>query len=159
MGLALGLPARGIGALVARGLPAFKTRRVPLALSAFATALILAFAFLLIAPFGLFGVALATSLGETAFALAGMIIFARWLRADARASARGILKIVLAASAVLLLNLGIAQIFSAPLVQVLIGGVLGALLYVALGYGLQLAEIRILPQLVVNSIARLRARA
>ncbi len=158
-GLALGLPARGIGALVARGLPAFKTRRVPLLLSALATALIIAFAFLFIAPLGLFGVALATALGETAFALAGMFVFARWLGATYRANARGMLKIFLAAGAVFLLNLAVVAWLAVPLMQVLVGGALGALLYIALGYAFRIAEIRMLPQIVVNTVARWRARA
>lgn len=79
-GLALGLPARGVGGLIVRGMPAFKTRVLPLLLSALATGTNILLDVSLISLLGLFGIALAASLGDTAFTLVGAIVFWRWLR-------------------------------------------------------------------------------
>ncbi len=86
MGLALGLPLRGVGGLIARGLPAFKIRLAPILLSALSIAGSVGGAFLLVNVWGLFGVAVAVSLGDALFAIAGLWYFWRRLaRADAPA--------------------------------------------------------------------------
>lgn len=92
-GLALGLPARGVGGLIVRGMPAFKTRVLPLLLSALATGTNIVLDIVLIGALGLFGIAFAASLGDTLFAVVGGIVFLRWLRspppAKAPTTARG----------------------------------------------------------------------
>lgn len=79
-GLAFALPLRGVGGLIVRGMPAFKTRWLPLVLSAVATCGTLLFALALIGPLGIFGVALAVSLGDSMFAVVGIAAFWRWLQ-------------------------------------------------------------------------------
>lgn len=156
VGLALGLPARGVGTLVARGLPAFKTRRVPILLSAFATALTIGLAIVLIRMYGLFGVALATSLGEFGFACAGVFLFWRWLNARVRATLFDLAKIFAAAGAMFLAILVVNEIFSAPLVQALVGGALGLSVYALVGYAFHLSELRALAQWMMRRLARVR---
>lgn len=80
-GLVVGLPLRGVGGLIVRGMPAFKTRFLPLLLSAISTGTTIFCAFAFVNPLGLFGVALAASVGDSLFALFGTGIFWRWLRA------------------------------------------------------------------------------
>lgn len=99
-GLALALPLRGIGGLIVRGMPAFKSRQLPLLLSALSTGASILFAFLLLGPLGLFGVALAVSLGDLLFAVVGTAEF--WRRLHFRSAASELVelgKIVLGASA------------------------------------------------------------
>lgn len=84
-GLVVGLPLRGVGGLIVRGMPAFKTRLLPLTLSAISTGTTILFAFAFINPLGLFGVALAASLGDSFFALVGTGVFWRWLSAQTQA--------------------------------------------------------------------------
>lgn len=88
IGLALGLPLRGVGGLVVRGLPAFKTRLAPILLSALSIGASVGGAFLLANVWGLFGIAFAVSLGDALFAIAGLWFFWRRLaREDAPANA------------------------------------------------------------------------
>lgn len=79
-GLIVGLPLRGVGGLLVRGMPAFKTRTLPLFLSALSTGATVLGAFAFIGTLGLFGVALAASVGDALFAIVGTGIFWRWLQ-------------------------------------------------------------------------------
>jgi putative peptidoglycan lipid II flippase len=143
-GLALGLPLRGVGGLVVRGMPAFKTRRLPLALSALSTGVSIAFAFLLLNVWGLFGVALAASLGDILFVLVGMFYFWRKMETSARATIVALAKIFLAAGgggAAAWVCANLLQAFPF-FVQVLVGGSAGMGVFIAGALALQISELR-----------------
>lgn len=161
-GLALALPWRGIAGLIVRGMPALKTRRLPLLLSALSSGMSIALAFLLLGVWGLFGVALAVSLGDIAFAAVGAWQFWRRLAAHAwRATLREFLKILFAA-----VGAGITAFISTqwlanhfmgePLVlnalQIILGTLTGAAIFAALGMLLQSVILR-------AQIQRVRTRA
>jgi putative peptidoglycan lipid II flippase len=78
-GLALGLPLRAMGGLVVRGMPALKVRALPLILSVISTGANIVLAFWWVGPLGLFGIALAATMGDALFALIGIAVFWRWL--------------------------------------------------------------------------------
>lgn len=82
-GLMLGLPLRGVGGLLSRGMPAFQTRALPLLLSAISTGATVLGAFAFVGALGLFGVALAASVGDSLFSLTGTAVFWRWLHTRA----------------------------------------------------------------------------
>lgn len=138
-GLACGLPLRGVGGLIVRGLPAFHSRRLPLLLSALGTGASVALAFLLLGPLGLFGVALAASLGDILFVFAGARAF--WRRLDGPAWSREVwpwLKLALATVAAGLVSVGVTQLPWAALTastslalipQLVVGGTLGVLTF------------------------------
>lgn len=88
-GLALGLPARGVGGLVVRGMPAFKSRVLPLVLSALSTTVNVALDFALVGWLGLFGIAVASSAGGMVFAIVGVFVFWRWLEVARGETLRG----------------------------------------------------------------------
>jgi len=151
-GLALGLPWRGVGGLIARGLPAFKSRRLPLLLSAIASGVSIALAFALLGVWGVFGVALAASLGDLVFAGVGAREFWRRLRAtDARATRQEFFKILLAAALAGGGSLGCALWLQTMitnneialwLLQTLSGGLMGLALFCAAGFLLRVASLR-----------------
>jgi putative peptidoglycan lipid II flippase len=160
-GLAVGLPLRGIGGLVVRGLPAFKTRRVPLVLSALASGASIAFAFAFLNVWGLFGVALAVSIGDALFAIGGASYFYRQMKTSERATLLAIAKIF-AVSVVA----GSASYFCAQLIQpfpyilqVLVGGGAGLLVFIALALVLRLPETDAVVELLrANWIHKWQAR-
>jgi putative peptidoglycan lipid II flippase len=153
-GLVLGLPLRGIGGLVVRGLPAFQTRRAPLVLSALASGTSIAFAFALLNVWGLFGVALAVSLGDALFALGGTVYFWRRMHTDERATLVALAKVfavsVVAGGASYLC----AQLLhSFPYVlQVFVGGGVGILLFSALAFLFRLPETGAVVEILRTSI-------
>lgn len=116
-GLALGLPLRGIGGMIVRALPAFKSRRLPLGLSALATGSTIVFAFALLNVLGLFGVALASSLGDILFSVAGVWVVWRSLETrDWRQEVGELCKLGLAAIVAGGVSLYVAQISWASLI-------------------------------------------
>lgn len=156
MGLAVGLPGRGIGGLIVRGLPAFKTRRVPVLLSASATLIMLAFDFLLIGVLGAFGIALATSIGELYFAAAGSLLFGRWLTGFSKAAGIRLVKIVLMALFVVPIAHIPLLVISVAWLQVTVGSILGLGVYLSAAYFLNLGEMRTLYKQIPASISRFR---
>jgi putative peptidoglycan lipid II flippase len=155
-GLALGLPLRGIGGLVVRGMPAFKTRRLPLTLSALSTGVSIGLAFVLLNVFGLFGVALAVSLGDGVFALVGALAFWRRLNAETRATLMALAKISAAALAVGMVSYLVSALLASapPFARLLIGGIAGVGVWLALAWMLDLPE-----QRALTEAARVRLRA
>lgn len=144
MGLAIGMPLRGIGGLVVRGLPAFKTRRVPLFLSAAASGASIACAVLLLNVWGLFGVAFAVSIGDALFAIGGSLYFWQRMQTDERATLIGVAKITGVALAAGILSYACALLLQSfpPVVQVVVGGSAGVLLFLILALLLRLPETR-----------------
>ena len=151
MGLALGLPARGIGGLITRGLPAFPSRLLPILLSGIAMALTIAFLFALIGALGLLGVALATSIGEVFYAAAGTFIFARWLHSNFLFTLRVLAKIFVAAVFIFLIGVAVVSLVSDPLLQLVIAGALSFCAYALFAYALNLPETRAVQQIVSNA--------
>ena len=142
MGLAIGIPWRGIGGLVVRGLPAFKTRRVPILLSVSAAAIMLALDFLLVGVWGAFGLALATSLGEFYFAVAGVFLFQRWLPLQTTQTLVNVVKICLLALMVLCVAWVARSVVSAAWLEVMLGVILGLFVYLSAAYVLGVGEMR-----------------
>lgn len=159
MGLAIGLPARGIGGLVSRGLPAFKTRRVPIFLSGIAMGLTILFAFALRDGLGIFGIALATSLGEIFYACAGLFIFWRWLETKYAAALRALLTMVLLSVLVFFVGAAITLWVPIPFAQLVLGSVLGLLLFTLLAYYLRLPETRAMQALLMAQLKRFARRS
>lgn len=144
IGLAVGLPLRAVAGLVVRGMPAFKTRWLPLALSVISTVTNIVLDVALIGSFGLFGIAVAASVGDGLFALVGGFTFWRWLTAEPRGAIGTAGKILLAAvsaGGVSFVVLRAVETLS-PLFQVFASGVPGALVFVALAWWLDLGETR-----------------
>lgn len=168
-GLVLGLPLRGVGGLIVRGMPAFKTRALPLTLSAISTGTTILFALTLVSSLGLFGVALAASLGDTFFALVGTGVFWRWLRASRWASDLAEGAKILAASlgagvvtsfaahAVGLLN-GVNEL-AARFIQISVSTLLGLAVFVLLIVILRVKTSRAVFALLTVQLQTLRARA
>lgn len=153
-GLALVLPLRGVGGLIVRGLPAFRTRVLPLVLSALSSGISIAFAFGLLGVLGLFGVALAASIGDIVFVAVGTAFFWRRLSAhDWRASLLEFLKIVLAALVAGVAGYAVAQgiasaldpnAFLTHLLQVAGASLVGAGIFAILGVSLNVVASRTL---------------
>ncbi|MDL1897435.1 hypothetical protein FBQ82_14315 [Anaerolineae bacterium CFX7] len=151
-GLAFGLPWRGVGGLLVRGMPAFKTRRLPLILSALSSGASILLAFALLGVWGVFGVALAASLGDILFVGVGATEFWRRLRAtDARATILEFFKLLCAATLGGMVAFGCAQWLAAnssaneiilALLQVSLGAVAGGLSFVGASMGLNVAAVR-----------------
>jgi len=151
-GLAFGLPWRGVGGLLVRGMPAFKTRRLPLILSALSSGASILLAFALLGVWGVFGVALAASLGDILFVGVGATEFWRRLRAtDARATILEFFKLLCAATLGGMVAFGCAQWLAAnssaneiilALLQVSLGAVAGSLSFVGASMGLNVAAVR-----------------
>jgi O-antigen/teichoic acid export membrane protein len=129
--------------LVVRGLPAFKTRRAPLVLSALASGASIAFAFAFLNAWGLFGVALAVSIGDALFAAGGALYFWRQLQMDERATLAAIGKIfVLSVVAGVASYLCAQVLLSFPyVVQVVVAGGVGVFLFGALALLFRLPEV------------------
>ncbi len=165
-GLVVGLPLRGVGGLVVRGMPAFKTRLLPLILSAISTGTTILFAVALIGPLGLFGVALAASLGDSFFTIVGTGVFWRWLRT--RTYGRDLVEgaKILAAS----LGAGIVTFLAARVVgqitgpddwllrfvQITFSTLLGAFSFLLLTFGLRVATSRTVFELLATRARALR---
>ncbi len=156
MGLAVGLPLRGVAGLVVRGMPAFKTRALPLVLSALSTATNIILDVILIVPFGLFGIALAASIGDALFAIVGTIVFWRWMNTRAHATLAALGKILLAsllAGALSALTVPALESL-APFVQVTLSGMIGVLFFVVLAFWFDLGEMRAGIQFVQQRILK-----
>jgi putative peptidoglycan lipid II flippase len=156
-GLALGLPLRGIGGLIVRGMPALKSRRLPLILSVLSTGVGVALAFTLLDVLGLFGVALSVSIGDALFAVVGCIVFWRRLSAQTRETAALLAKIagtaLVAGAAAYAVVWGVTG--SPPIVQVILGGMIGAGVWVGLALALDLPEVRALGLVVLRRLGRI----
>ena len=159
MGLALGLPARGIGGLVSRGLPAFQTRVFPILLSSVAMALTIAFTFALIGTLGLFGVALATSIGELFYAAAGSFIFVRWLHTNFLVTLRVLAKIFVAAVFIFLIGAAVVSLVSNPMLQLVSASVVSFCVYAIFTYMLHLPETTAVQRIVMTQWGRLWSRS
>jgi putative peptidoglycan lipid II flippase len=144
VGLAAALPLRATAGLVVRAMPAFKTRVLPLALSALSTGANVALDFLLIGALGLFGIALAASIGDGLFAVAGALAFWRRMGARPRETLATVGKILLAglacgaASALTRDALGGFPAWA----QLAVSGSAGAMLFVLIAAGWNLGETR-----------------
>lgn len=146
IGLAVGLPLRSAAGLVVRGMPAFKSRWLPLALSAISTGTNIALDIALISSLGLFGIALAASIGDSLFALVGAFVFWRWLNARpifALDTAAKILLTALLAGGVSYLILRALE-STPPLVQLVAAALPGAAVFLLLAWFLNLGETRTL---------------
>lgn len=160
MGLAVGLPLRGVAGLVVRGMPAFKTRALPIVLSAVSTLTNLVLDFAFIGAFGLFGIALAASIGDAMFAAVGTIVFWRWLKTLTDSTRITLAKIC---GAALLAGGGaffaqrLLETYS-PLAQLLLGAAFGAAIFLLLAIALDLGETRAFLQFVQQRVMSPRLR-
>lgn len=158
-GLAAGMPLRAAAGLVVRGMPAFKTRTLPLLLSALSTGANITLNVLLIGVLGLFGVALAASIGDSLFAIVGALFFWRWLGARSGETLKGlgqILVISLLAGGSSLMALGAVKDFT-PFIQVGVSGSAGALVFLLLAWVSNAGDARALPGMVRHRLSGSRA--
>ncbi|HZQ07690.1 MAG TPA: lipid II flippase MurJ [Anaerolineae bacterium] len=140
-GLALALPLRGIGGLIVRALPAFKARGLPLALSALSTGASIILALAWLGTLGLFGVALAASIGDILFTVVGTGVIWRflqtrdWTRTLGELLKIGLAMLVAGAVMISIAQLSRAEWFGANVVlllaQISIATVLGLSAFVA----------------------------
>lgn len=146
IGLAVGLPLRAVAGLVVRGMPAFKTRWLPLTLSALSTITNIVLDVALISSLGLFGIALAASVGDGLFALVGGLVFWRWLHAQPRATLGTAGKILLASVVAGGVSFLVLRALSnvPSLLQLPVGALPGALVFIGLAWWLDLGETRTL---------------
>lgn len=166
-GLALVLPLRGAGGLIVRGMPAFKTRWLPLLLSALSTGGTLVFALALIGALGIFGVALAASLGDSLFVVVGVIVFWRWLQTRTwRVQVLDFAKLVFAAILGGAVSFGVAGLawssifateFVARILQVSVAAILGLMVFIAVCLILRVPMSRAVLALVARRAHNVRA--